>query len=160
MKINEITKVMENKKKGTFLSIGWQREIASSKAKKEGISVIKTTDTIVRWGLKSYKNTRRYLAQEAVKEALGQQTEQKEYKPWSKQITPYLLQHLSNPEKLYLLVYPVVRKNIAKVHYYINGVEATKQEVIDSGYCNASEFTKDELPLVMNPSIENITHLK
>ena len=43
-----------------------------------------------------------------------------------------------------------------KTKYYINGELKTKQEVIDSGYVNASEFAPKEECLIMNIPIANI----
>ena len=70
--------------------------------------------------------------------------------------TPHILQNLNDPNKQYLQLFTINRKGYMKTKYYINGELETKQEVIDSGYVNASEFAPKEECLIMNIPIANI----
>ena len=70
--------------------------------------------------------------------------------------TPHILQNLNDPNKQYLQLFTINRKGYMKTKYYINGELKTKQEVIDSGYVNASEFAPKEECLIMNIPIANI----
>ena len=134
MTISEITTLLNSKRKGTFLRIGWKSDnIASAKAQKLGIVVEKYVEVTARWGIK-YENTKKAKAKEAARTE-----EKKKWTPWYHHIdkTPYLIKH-NTKEETYIQLYPLDRKNLMKVKYYINGTEKTKDEVRDSGYVNAS----------------------
>ena len=46
-----------------------------------------------------------------------------------------------------------------RLEIYINGVEMTKQQVVDSGYVNASEWNNKQECLIMNIPTANIRYI-
>ena len=158
MELNKIISRLNKQHKGTFIRIGWKSNIESAKARNAGIEVIKETDATVRWGIR-YDNLKRVKTIKAEKAAAGEQP--KEVKPWYKHLeqNPYIIQHLSDASKTYLQLYTVNNKKTMSSKYYINGIEATKQQVIDSGYVNASEWTPKQECLIMNIPTANIRYV-
>ena len=153
MEVKNIIEILNKQHKGTFIRIGWKTSIESAKARKMGVSVIKETDTIVRWGIK-YDNLRKVKMIKAT-----QSLEEKvERKPWCKHLeeAPYIVQHLTDVSKHYLQLFTVNKKGLTKTRYYINGVLSTKQEVINSGYVNNSEWAPRGECLIMNIPVNNI----
>lgn len=154
MKLEKVIEVLNKRQKGTYVKVGWRSNIESAKARKMGIEVIKETDATVRWGV-NYSNLKR------VKQIKSEQPEKDpsvQRKPWYRHLeaTPHIIEHLSDPNKQYLQLFTINRKGYMKTKYYINGELKTKQEVIDSGYVNASEFAPKEECLIMNIPIANI----
>lgn len=158
MKVDEIKNILNAKHKGTFVRVGWQKDVQSKSAEKAGIKVTKVTITTARWGVK-YDNLQKVkLAKEEAK-LFGSETK-REYTPWYKHSADasYILEKLSDVSQTYLQLF-TVKKNNTKVKYYINGVEKTKQEVIDSGYVNNSEFNKSQECLVFTIPTQNINFI-
>ena len=154
MKLEKVIEVLSKKQKGTYVKIGWKSNIESAKARKMGVEVIKETDATVRWGV-NYSNLKRIKELKA-KQDLETQTNVR--KPWYRHLeaTPHIIEHLSDSTKQYLQLFTINKKGYMKTKYYINGELKTKQEVIDSGYVNASEFAPKEECLIMNIPISNI----
>lgn len=151
MELNKIVEVLNAKQKGTFIRIGWETEIQSKKAEKQGILVLKKTITTVRWGC-------RYDNLKSVKEARGDKPIEHNRNVWFKHMSgnPYVVEHISDSSKKYLQLFTVNKRNLTKTEYYINGRIATKQEVENSGYVNPSAIAGGEKPVVMNIPIANI----
>lgn len=158
MELNNIINKLNKQHKGTFVRIGWKSNIESAKARNAGIQVVKETDALVRWGIQ-YDHLKRVQALKAEKAASGEPT--KVVKPWYKHLeqNPYIIQHLSDETKTYLQLYTVNNKKSMKIKYYINGVEMTKQQVVDSGYVNASEWNPKQECLIMNIPTANIRYI-
>lgn len=152
MEIKHINELLTKQHKGTFVRIGWTSNIESAKARNAGISVVKETDATVRWGV-IYDHLKRVKEIKATT-----QPSTANYKPWYKHIEgcPHIIEHLSDPSKTYLQLFTINKKNSMKARYYINGVEKTKQEVIDSGYVNNSEWAPKGECLIMNIPTSNI----
>lgn len=157
MELNNIINKLNKQHKGTFVHVGWKSNIESAKARKQGVEVVKETNAVVRWGIR-YDNLKRVKALKAEKMLSGEQ--HKAVTPWYKHMenNSYIIQHLSKPAT-YLQLYTVNNKKNIKSKYYINGVEATKQQVIDSGYVNASEWSPKQECLIMNIPTENILYI-
>lgn len=154
MKLEKVIEVLGKKQKGTYVKIGWKSNIESAKARKMGVEVVKETDATVRWGV-NYSNLKRV---KELKAAQGVEAQTNTRKPWYRHLeaTPHIIEHLSDSTKQYLQLFTINRKGYMKIKYYINGELKTKQEVIDSGYVNASEFATKEECLIMNIPISNI----
>lgn len=152
MEIKHINELLTKQHKGTFVRIGWKSNIESAKARSAGISVVKETDATVRWGV-SYDHLKRVKEIKATT-----QPSTTNHKPWYKHVEgyPHIIEHLSDPSKTYLQLFTINKKNSMKIRYYINGVEKTKQEVIDSGYVNNSEWAPKGECLIMNIPTSNI----
>lgn len=159
MELNKVISILNKQHKGTFVRIGWRSNIESAKARNAGITVVKEVDATVRWGI-NYDNLRRVKALRAEEAALNVKVV-KTYTPWYKHLseTPHIIQHLKDPAKTYLQLFTINKKNVIKSRYYINGVEHTKQQVIDSGYVNASEWAQKDECLIMNIPITNIRYI-
>ena len=158
MELKNINEILTKHHKGAFIRIGWKSNIESAKARNAGISVVKETDATVRLGVR-YDNLKRVKEIKAEKAAAGEQP--KEVKLWYKHLeqNPCIIQHLLDATKTYLQLYTIHNKKAMKSKYYINGVEATKQEVIDSGYVNASEWSSKQECLIMNIPTANIRYV-
>lgn len=151
MEIKTINEILSNRHKGTYINIEWASNIESAAARKSGVSVVKINNATVRWGI-------RYGNIKSVKKTQNPQQNTTSAKPWYKRIDdhPYLIQHLSDPSKIYLQLFTSQRESKMQTRYYINGVEATRQEVVDSGYVNKSSLETNSGCLIMNIPISNI----
>jgi hypothetical protein len=151
MEVKTINEILSKRHKGTYINIEWTSNIESAAARKSGVSVVKVNNTTVRWGIK-YRNIK------SVKESQVSQQNSTPAKPWYKRIDdhPYLIQHLSDPSKIYLQLFTSQRESKMQTRYYINGIEATRQEIVDSGYVNKSSLETNSGCLIMNIPISNI----
>lgn len=154
MKLSNVINALNNRQQGTYVKVGWKSNIESAKAHKMGIEVVKVTDATVRWGI-NYSHLKRVKEMKAEK---GESVTENTRKPWYRHLegTPHIIQHLNDPEKQYLQLFTINKKGYIKTEYYINGEHKTKQEVIDSGYVNASEFAPKDECLIVNIPIANI----
>ena len=155
MELKQINEALSKKRKGTFIRVGWKSNIESAAAHRAGVRVTKETDATVRWGV-SYEHLRRVKEIRAKEEAAGVVKEAR--KPWFKHVegTSHIIEHLSDPSKTYIQLFTINKKNSMKARYYINGVEKTKQEVMESGYVNNSEWAPKGECLVMSIPTANI----
>lgn len=153
MLLNDVVNTLAKRQKGSFTKVCWKKNIESAAARKMGIVVEKETTTVVRFGVE-YSHTKRARLKEI--ERAGEP--KRETTPWYKhhEETPYILINLKDPNKTYIQLFPVQKKGLTKVKYYINGVEKTKKEVQESGYVNQSTFKDTEELLVMSIATENI----
>ena len=154
MKLEKVIEVLNKRQKGTYVKVGWKSNIESAKARKMGIEVVKVTDATVRWGI-NYSHLKRV---KEIKAEKGESATESTRKPWYRHLEgiPHIIQHLNDPEKQYLQLFTINKKSYIKTEYYINGEHKTKQEVIDSGYVNASEFAPKDECLIVNIPIANI----
>lgn len=154
MKLEKVIEVLGKRQKGTYVKVGWKSNIESAKARKMGIEVVKVTDATVRWGI-NYSHLKRV---KEIKAEKGESVTESTRKPWYRHLegAPHIIQHLNDPGKQYLQLFTINKKGYIKTEYYINGEHKTKQEVINSGYVNASEFAPKDECLIVNIPIENI----
>lgn len=152
MKPVDIIEKLNGKKKGTYISLKYISNIESAKARKQNIKVTKELSMVVRWGI-SYSNVKGVTP-----------SVDSNYTPWYKHNTEnsYILEHLKDSDKKYLQVFSSRNhKNHSNVRYFINGKEASREDVINSGYVNGSEFNtnKNKELLVMSLPINNIVSI-
>ena len=154
MELSNVINALSKRQKGTYVKVGWKSNIESTKARNMGIEVVKITKATVRWGV-NYSNLKRVKEIRAEK---GDGATESTRKPWYRHLeaTPHIIQNLNDPKKQYLQLFTINKKGYIKTEYYINGEFKTKQEVIDSGYVNASEFSSKGECLIMNVLISNI----
>ena len=152
MEVKRINELLTKRHKGTFVRIGWKSNIESAAARKSGVQVIKQTDATVRWGV-AYDRLKRVKEIKATA-----QPSTTTHKPWYKHVegSAHIIENLKDSSKTYLQIFPINKKNSICSKYYINGVEKTKQEVIDSGYVNNSEWNSKGECLVMSIPTTNI----
>lgn len=140
MKLDKIKEFFSEYHPGSLVRVGLKKEMASAKSRKQGISVVKMSESTVRFGVnpnnvKAIKFQKAFNAQDPAHQS-------RRFKPWSKrrEDIPIVLEHLQDSSKQYLQIYSIANNAHPRSRYFINGEEVTKQQVIDSGYCNASEF--------------------
>ena len=138
MNITSVIEAIKNYRKGTFVKVGWKSDLVNASAKKQGITVEKYSEAIVRLGI-NYSNIKKVQLKRAEQEASGI-----EIKPaviWFKHSTdiPCLIEHLKDENKKYLQIF-TGPKTKTKVKYFINGQEVTKKQIEDSGYALASKI--------------------
>ena len=133
----EEMEVLNKIKLGRFFNINWTSIVpVNAQAKKDGHIVLKTCEAIGRcctyeeMGIvKDYKQER---------EEEGNPVEKKELW-WKWKIVNIIKVNKKDENKKYLAV-KTGANNTPKVQYYIDGKEATKEEVMESGLVNASYF--------------------
>lgn len=146
----ELIQKIRNIKKGTFVKIYYKSEVPlTAAAKREGNSVIKLTEKLVRLGV-DYTHIARVVAEEALRT-----TPKKERAPWCHWEIPHILAKHNNKDDYYLSV-ATVTGHSGKSIYLINGELSTSQDVADCGYVLPSYFNAHEAPVVQTININNI----
>lgn len=128
----EIINIVKSIKKGTFVRMVWQSKPTILKAKTihKGIEVRKETIGVVRFGIE-YSNM-----QANQNKVVGAMT----WGSWEDGNENYIITHTNG--KKYLRVYTTTIKPIVK--YFLNGVETTKQFLIDNGIISSSDSNHTE----------------
>ena len=148
MKIKIALSELEAHKAQNILAV-WKRPMKTRK----GVEQIceKLTEAVVRGGI-DYDN--RGIVK--MKRELGELPEESAGLPWGewKQF-PYWISH---KETDYLRLYPSSSNTPAKVKYFLDGKEATKEEI--EPLCLASEFPKkEEIPLCFTIKSDSLISL-
>lgn len=151
MTFEEIKVKLNTYQRGRLIRCGWKSSIESAAARKQGIVVTKESEATVRLDI-NYSNIKSVKLARAEK---GDTAPTR--KIWFRHLedVPAIIEHLNDTEKKYLCMYPITRGGNPRVKYFINGVEATKEEVQASGYVNASEWNKSETAMFTIP-LENV----
>lgn len=138
---NELLAVIENKKKGTYSSIKYESEkVVKNKVIK------KVTSAVVRLNI-SYKNTKTF------KESGKTEVQPLAWGAWL--IDGLLINHTNKKGEYneYLRMYFTNNKKLKfKTKYFLNGVETTKQELIENGLLKEEENKSG----LFNINIDNI----
>lgn len=150
MKLETLKNKLAQYKAGTFVKIKWTKDIASAKAKKAGISIVKECEGLVRVGVS-------YSRVSAAQAAIAKRAENPApVKPiWYKHVGGGIVEHKEDSSKKYLQVFTVPGHKIkSKVK-----VQVSLEELYKEGYINKSELPKqDEEPVVMfTLGLDNIT---
>lgn len=125
---NELLAVIENKKKGTYSSVQYESE----KVVKNNV-IKKVTSAVVRLNI-TYKNTK------AFKDSGKTEVKPLAWGAWL--IDGLLINHTNNKGEYneYLRMYFTNNKKLKfKTKYFLNGVETTKQELIENGLLKEEE---------------------
>lgn len=151
MKLENIKTALENYQNGQFIRVGWQSRIESAKARKMGIEVVKMSEATVRLGIK-YGNIH---AVQVMRE--NETGEKKSHTVWFRHLEdfPVIIEHLQDEAKKYLQIFTVNKNSSPKVRYFVNDCEVSREHLEELGYCNPSEFKKNET-LTFNVPIENL----
>lgn len=120
MKINELLNKLESYRAGTFVTLGWERDVSSAKAKKLGIQVMKSSSGLIRTEV-DYNN---------LKAVQGMERGDKE--SWFEHFNKGILQSKKDPSKKYLQAFPVPGKKF-NVRMFVNGVEEDAQSLYEKG---------------------------
>lgn len=141
---NELLAVIENKKKGTYTSVQYESE----KVVKNNV-IKKVTSAVVRLNI-SYKNTKTF------KESGKNEVQPLAWGSWL--IDGLLINHTNKKGEYneYLRMYFTNNKKLKfKTKYYLNGIQTTKQELIESGLLKEEENKSG----LFNININNITSI-
>lgn len=125
MEIKKLQERLSSYKAGTFIKIKWQKDIASAKALKDNIHVMKECEGLVRLGV-SYKNLR------AVRKKISDVHSNKP--SWFKPSEFCIVEHKEDATKKYLQVFTVPTK---RIHSSIRS-EKPLCELVESGIVNKS----------------------
>lgn len=147
MKISDLLEKLRDYKPGTFVSIEWERDISSAKAKKEGVRVFKHSSGVFRVDV-DYKNLSKVQTSsntESTKEAWFTHSN----------LHDAIVESKRDPEKKYLQVF-LGANNRVKSEMKLGDKIETPDELYSKGYINKSSIpSKDEI-LTFTLGIENI----
>lgn len=144
MHLNQIQEVLNHYKPGSFIKIGWERDISSARAKKQGITIIKKCEGIVRTGI-NYRNVKNATI-----------SENPEHESWFEHCNIRgLVQSKSDNSKKYLQLYPV-KNNKIKQKISSNIEETNIEKLYELGYVTKSSLNKSDKLIVITLGIENI----
>jgi hypothetical protein len=145
----KLREVVMSKAKGQFANITWEKELKTLKT--VNAKVEKHSDAVVRFGVE-YDN----ISKVQEKRELGILPSENSGLPWGQyKEYPYFISHKGQD---YLRV-SLVPNNRIKSTYYIDGVEATREQA--EKLCLASEFKKSDNGLdVLTIKVENILNVK
>lgn len=127
MKLESIEKALETYKPGTFVSLEWERDVTSARARKQGVLVYKHSKGVIRTDVN-------YRALQSV-----QSKEPSQRESWFEHYRRGVLQSKKDPSKKYLQAFPVPGKKIKTVLTVVDesGVyTATAEELYEKGYVN------------------------
>lgn len=144
----KIENTLKNYRPGTYIKVCWERDISSARAKKNGVTIIKQCEALVRTAIK-YNNIKGVTP-----------SSNENYEPWFKHSELRgMIQHKKDSEKKYLQLYPVKGKKIkTKI------IATIETDNLNELY-NLGLITKASLPQetdadevqVMTLSIDNVT---
>ena len=136
MKLEAMKRALASYKPGTFVSLEWERDVTSARARKQGVVVYKHSEGIVRTNV-NYRNLAAVKARELVE---GRES-------WFEHVEKGIVQSKKDNSKKYLQAFPVPGKRIKSTLTVVdeNGVyQATAQELYDKGYVNKDVVTASE----------------
>lgn len=150
MKLEALIKKLNSYKAGTFVKITWERDISSAKAKKQGISVTKECEGVVRVGI-NYNS---------LKALQGVERSEDRKPSWFEhcQNTPKgIIQSKSDNDKKYLQVFTVPGSKIkTSISTNNNETSSTADQLYEMGLITKAALSdKDELN-TFTLNVENI----
>jgi len=147
MKVSDLLEKLKYYKPGTFVSIEWERDISSAKAKKEGVRVFKYSSGVFRVDV-DYKNLSKVQAAsntEPTKETWFTHSD----------LHDAIVESKKDPEKKYLQVFLGANNKIKSEMKLGDRIE-NPDELYSKRYINKSSMpSKDEI-LTFTLGIENI----
>lgn len=148
-----VYEALKGYQKGTYVRIGWESQLGSAAAKKAGLLIRKVTETTGRIGI-HYQN----IASVQVRKAEQEQQNMKPYTVWFKHVEghPEIIEHLKDATKRYLQIFAVKPFAYPKIKYFLNGIEISKQDLENTGYCTKSDLTSNSDSEVFNIPIGNL----
>lgn len=161
MNYETVQQILSTKHKGSFIRVSWKTEpTLSASAKKAGHRVEKFVESTVRWGIK-YDHIKAVINRKAETVEMGEHwTPNENYKPWWKWEVPNVFKsHLSNENK-YLTLATVPYNHNAKIRYYFNSIEVTKEELIQLNIVTPSYWSDNKVNEVFDLNVQNIINIK
>lgn len=157
MKYEEIKKALENRRKGTIISVEYKSEpTLNAVAKKLGIKVEKHTITTGRFGV-NYSNIKAVKEQRELDKQNGVVRQQKTIW-WNWLDNNTIKEHTTNGNKYLTITTSKLAK--PKVKYLLNGVEITKEELQAKNIIINSYWADKEPIQQYDININNIIAIK
>ena len=147
MELNVILKKLESYKPGTFVKIGWEREISSAKAKKQGLNIVKKSEGIFRVDI-AYDNLK----------AMQGVERNTEYESWFKhsRIHNAILESKKDESKKYLQVFTGANTKV-KTQTLVAGEQKDIFSLYEDGLVTKAALpNNNEAPLTFTLSLDNI----
>lgn len=160
MRKNELLNILQNKKKGQLIRIQYQTfPKLTAQTEKEGIKVVKITETTVRWGV-NYSHIAAVIAERERSSNNGGI-----YKPWWHWSVPNVIQQHNSKDTQYFAVYTIPKNSNCRVSYFIVSPtgrceQVTKQDLQNRQLVQNSYWSQKDAPTMMSISLENIIHIK
>ena len=150
MQLSQVENVLSSYKPGTYIKVCWEKDISSSRAKKNGITIVKKCEALVRTAIK-YRN---------IKGVVPKSYENEDYESWFEHSDVRgMVQHKKDSGKKYLQVYPIKGKKIkTKIIATVetDNLENLYQLGLITKASLPKEYEEDEIR-VMTLSVDNIT---
>ncbi len=147
--MDEVLKAIDNYKAGTWVAILWEKELKTRKGIKSVVT--KKTEATLRMGV-AYDNKASVIEKRETGE-LPKENQGLPYGTWH--MFPYLIEHKGNLQ----LRVTTSQNTKYNTHYYIDGIEATKDEVRELVLKSEIE-SNGERPEVFNIKIENVVAIR
>ena len=148
MELNQVQQVLENYKPGTYIKVCWEKDISSARAKKNGVTIIKKCEALVRTAIK-------YTHIKGVVPSTNE-----DYTSWFEHSDVRgMVQHKKDDSKKYLQLYPIKGKKIkTKIVATIetDNLENLYKLGLVTKASLPQEYEEDEVR-VMTLSLDNIT---
>lgn len=144
MKLEALMKNLESYKPGTFVKLTWSRDVASAKARKNGIKITKECAGIVRLGI-NYANLK----------AVQKMVNSGDKKPaWYEHCGKGIVQHKNDGDKKYLQVFTVPGAKI-KSRMILEYADVEPEVLYNDGWITKAAFNSEDLT-TFTLNIENI----
>lgn len=155
IKYEEMTNILKSYRPGTFVKVVWEKDIANANAKKQGISIIKRCEGVVRAGI-TYANI------SVVKDILNGKTEEELENKKHSWFThcedcKCLIQSKKDNDKKYIQLFFVKGKKI-KSYVTVDGKKQSLSKLYEDGLITKSNLcnSNDEEMITMTLSLDNI----
>ena len=154
MNIKNLVEKLNTYKPGTFISVSWEKDISSAKAKKQGTEVRKKCKGVVRLGI-NYNNIKSII------DSLPT-FDDKEFKKESWfthcEDNRCLVKSKKDEEKKYLQIFTVPGCKI-KSSIEVNGEKQSADNLYEQGLITKSSLPNSEQLVTMTLSIDNIVKI-
>lgn len=148
MKMNELMKVIEAYKGGTWISIEWQKSLKTRKGVED--TIVKKTSAVLRMGV-----TYDHKASVIKKRENGELPEVNQGLPYGTwHLFPYLIEYKGS----YQLRVTTTDSTKYNTKYYLNGKEVTKDDIASMVLKSEITSSRDK-PEVFNIKVENILNI-
>ena len=146
MKLDAVLKKLESYKAGTFVKIGWEREIGSAKAKKLGLSVVKKSEGVFRVDI-AYDNLKAVQGVER----------NADYESWFKHSSLHsaILESKKDESKKYLQVFTGANTKV-KTQTFIGEEQKDIYNLYEEGLVTKAALPNKDVSLTFTLNLDNI----
>ena len=151
MELSQVQQVLENYKPGTYIKVCWEKDISSARAKKNGVTIIKKCEALVRTAIK-YTH---------IKGIVPKSYENSEWETWFEHSDVRgMVQHKNDESKKYLQLYPINGKKI-KTKIVATVETDNLENLYKLGFITKASLPQESVDedevRVMTLSLDNIT---